>query len=96
MRVLREAGDLVAVVHSIGSVRVEVGPVAGPNRLHLSTAFVGRIIVLVIDAEEEWVEGRVRPRDGKARDSEDCPRHCTTPRNLSDPAITRCDQHVLE
>ncbi len=55
MRVLREARHPLSVVHPIGLSGVEIMPIAPPRRFHIGIA--GWVHVLMIDAEEEGVEG---------------------------------------
>jgi len=60
VRMLRETGDTVTVVHTIGGRRIEIGSVPYPWGLHLGVpCWVG---ILMIDTEEEWAES------GKGRD----------------------------
>ena len=65
MGVGRESWHPVAVVHSVGCARVEVGAVAVGGGFHPPPALVGGIIVHVVDAEEEWIGGGKWSRNGE-------------------------------
>eukprot|EP00286_Rhodomonas_abbreviata_P009478 CAMPEP_0181330462 /NCGR_PEP_ID=MMETSP1101-20121128/23914_1 /TAXON_ID=46948 /ORGANISM="Rhodomonas abbreviata, Strain Caron Lab Isolate" /LENGTH=142 /DNA_ID=CAMNT_0023439723 /DNA_START=413 /DNA_END=841 /DNA_ORIENTATION=- len=57
MRMLGESRDAVTVVHPVWLRPVEVGAIASPRRLHFGIACW--VVVLVVDAEEEGVQGFV-------------------------------------
>ena len=56
MRVLREAGNLVAVVHSVRLFGVKVSAVPAPRRLQFRVA--GRVEIFVVDAEQKRIARR--------------------------------------
>eukprot|EP00982_Pelagococcus_subviridis_P010864 31033-Pelagococcus_subviridis.AAC.8 len=58
VRMLRESGDSVAVVHSVRAVRVEVRAVASSRRAELVVP--GGVVVVVIHREQERVGGLER------------------------------------
>ena len=58
VRVLRESWNVIAVVHTIISVRVKVSSVAAMDELALA-GNIGGVGVLVIDTEKEWVQSWV-------------------------------------
>ena len=64
--VLRKARDVVAVVHSVGLLCVEVCPVALSRGLHLAVA--SRILVFVVDAHEEGAARLERRADAQTSD----------------------------
>ncbi len=58
MRMLRETRYSLSMVHAVRLLGVEVLAVASPRRFHIGIA--GWVEVLVIDTEEEGVEGLER------------------------------------
>jgi len=66
---------VMSMIHSVGGVGVKVGAVSGKGGFHFTAAFIRGIIVGVVDAEEEWVEGWVGSRCGELGGSKDCGAH---------------------
>ena len=60
VRMLRKPRDALAVVHPVIGGRIEISPVASPGRSHLPIA--GRVLVVVVDREEEGIWGLERKR----------------------------------
>ena len=74
MRMLRKPRNVVAMIHAILGTWIEIGTVSSVDEFTLASR-IGRIGILVIDAEEKWIKSGVRPSSRECSCSEDGVRH---------------------